>query len=170
MEPRLASVAQVCLRTDKNGRFQSAAELCGHLEGLHRQFYAGTAEEVVVRFLQDPQKVYKESEMLLELETEPEVFESKSSVLEADQETRIEERDLMTGAADATVDYEPEYLITKRKHNTVIVVMIIIFLILLIAAVFLLNNNVMLFSSCWSQFGNEIFNIQTFRIFHRGFV
>ncbi|NLD98701.1 MAG: serine/threonine protein kinase, partial [Fibrobacter sp.] len=60
-DPRLMSVAQVCLRTDKNARFQSAAQLRDHLEQVHASLAAGMPEDVVVRFLDNPEAMFEEN-------------------------------------------------------------------------------------------------------------
>ncbi len=61
VDPRLMSVAQTCLRTDKKGRFQSATLLRGHLEEIHNSLKIGTPEEVVCRFFENPEKMIAES-------------------------------------------------------------------------------------------------------------
>lgn len=160
IEPHLASVAQVCLRTDKSGRFQSAAELCNHLEQLHRKFNCGTAEDVVVRFLKDPQSVYKESEIFQETKNEPSSIQEATPVVRVvEQETRIERVGGRAIADETTVENDSEYLRIKRKHNTFFVVLTIILLILLVAGgIFLFSNNILLISSFWSHVGLELFS------------
>ncbi len=57
---RLSSVSQICLRTDKNTRYNDSAQLQEHLEEIHRSFKIGSPEDVVVSFLNDPESMYRE--------------------------------------------------------------------------------------------------------------
>jgi serine/threonine protein kinase len=58
-DPRLASVAQICLRTDKSSRLESSVKLREQLELIHSSFEMGSPEEVIASFLRDPQAMYQ---------------------------------------------------------------------------------------------------------------
>ncbi len=62
IDARMASVAQTCLRTDKNARFQSAELLRDHLERILNSFDMGESEKLIGHFLKDPQSIVDKSE------------------------------------------------------------------------------------------------------------
>ncbi|HEX3019640.1 MAG TPA: serine/threonine-protein kinase [Chitinispirillaceae bacterium] len=154
IDPRLASVAQVCLRTDKNGRFQSAAELCRHLEELHSLYNKGTPEEVVRAFLLDPESIYREADALLLSREAPQIREQSSQtdpVIELD--TQIIEN--YTDAADEEltnkiVESDSEYLHARKRRNILVAVLIILSILSLAAGIIVFGNNIWFSSDFWS--------------------
>lgn len=150
IDPRLASVAQVCLRTDKSSRYQSALELCNHLEEIHQILRIGSPEEVVVKFLQDPQKMYRESEELFQQfsmkqsrETATFNVEQKESDIE---EIKSEDIPANVSSDDTSVENDSEYLREKRKRKSTFITIIVVLIILIIAGIIIFTNNLVLFS------------------------
>lgn len=151
VDPRLASVAQVCLRTDKNSRFQSAADLCSHLDEIHRSFNKGTAEETVKSFLNDPESMIRESDALLLSRVEPPLIEQstsqKSMVVELDTQIIENCSEIVDDdTVNKTVENDSEYLRAKRKRNAMIIGLILLLFFLLAAAILFFSNNLVLFS------------------------
>lgn len=157
IDPRLASVAQVCLRTDKNSRFKTAADLCAHLDEIHRHFNKGTTEETVRLFLEDPEGMYSEADALLYSKEEPPLKEQikiEGRVVELD--TQIIEN-YSVSVDDNTVktnlEKDSEYLRMKRRRS-VIKILLIILMILVLAAVYIYFDNIILiFSDLWARPG-----------------
>lgn len=156
IDPRLASVAQVCLRTDKNSRYQSAADLCTHLDEIHRLLNKGTTEETVRRFLEDPEGMYSEADALLLSIEEPPLKEQiiiEDRVVELDTEI-IESSCVGIDSKDScNLEKDSEYLRVKRRRNVVIILLIILLILLLAAGIIFFGNNILALSDLWARLG-----------------
>lgn len=146
IDPRLASVAHVCLRTDKNARYQSAAELCKQLEKIHQISNVGSPEEIVRMFVQNPQKVYKDSEYVIKQFT-PEIITAKQQPISEAQNDKVlidEMRPGTTPNSKAT-DYKTiikksEYLREKSKRKSIVLIVTVIVILLTVAGLLCLNK------------------------------
>jgi serine/threonine protein kinase len=152
---RLASVAQVCLRTDKNSRYQSAADLCTHLDEIHSQFNKGTPETTVRSFLEDPEGMYREADALLLSKDEPPIKEQlkiDGRVIELDTEI-IDNSSLSIDDINNNSDLEKnsEHLRVKRKRNAIIILLIILLSLLLVAGIVLFGNDILILSDLWDN-------------------
>lgn len=157
IDPRLASVAQVCLRTDKNSRYQSAADLCSHLDEIHSQFNKGTPEEIVRSFLEDTEGMYREADALLLSKDEPpikELLNIDGRVIELD--TQIIDNSSLSvddNKINGDLEKDSEQLRVKRKRNVIIILLIILLILLLAAGIILSGNNILIFSDLWVRPG-----------------
>jgi serine/threonine protein kinase len=61
MDPHLSSVAQMCLRTEKQNRFQRIEDTLNHLEKIHHSYKMGSPEEVLIQFIRNPDSLYVET-------------------------------------------------------------------------------------------------------------
>ncbi len=151
---RLASVAQVCLRTDKNSRYQSAADLCNHLEEINRQINKGTAEETVKSFLENPDGMYREADALLSKEEPPikEQINIDGRIVELD--TQIIDVNIGDNAK-GNLEKDSENLRTKRKRNIIIILLIVLVILLLAAGIIFFDNNILMFLDIWTGPGRS---------------
>lgn len=65
MDPRLVSIAQTCLRTDKQDRFRSSLIVLNYMEEIHRSYNCGSPEDVITEFLKDPNKIFAENKSII---------------------------------------------------------------------------------------------------------
>ena len=151
---RLASVAQVCLRTDKNSRYQSAADLCNHLEEINRQINKGTAEDTVKSFLENPDGMYREADALLSKEEPPikEQINIDGRIVELD--TQIIDVNIGDNAK-GNLEKDSENLRTKRKRNIIIILLIVLVILLLAAGIIFFDNNILMFLDIWTGPGRS---------------
>lgn len=157
IDPRLASVAQVCLRTDKNSRYQSAADLCNHLDEIHSQLDKGTPEETVRSFLEDTEGMYREADALLLSKDEPPIKEQlkiDGRVIELD--TQIIDNSSLSvddNKINGDLEKDSKHMRVKRKRNVIIILLIIFLILLLAAGIILSGNNILKFSDLWGRPG-----------------
>ncbi len=162
IDPRLASVAQVCLRTDKNSRYQSAADLCTHLDEIHRQFNKGTPEETVRSFLEDTEGMYREADALLLSKDESPIKEQlKIDGRVIDLDTQVIDYSSLSvedKKINGDLKKDSEHLHLKRKRNVIIIMLIILLILLLAAGIILSGNNILILSDLWARSG-RLFSI-----------
>jgi len=173
IDPRLASVAQVCLRTDKNSRYQSAAELCTHLEDIHHQLSKGTAEETVRQFLEDPEGMSGKADSLLLSKDEPPIIEqikANERVVELDTQI-IENCSVHVDDSKINSDLEEgsEYLRVKRRRNIIIILLIIFLILSLAAGIIIFGSNILILSDLCARPGrlsaaSELFSVLVFTV------
>lgn len=63
-DPRLSSVAQICLRTHKSTRIQNSVQLRDYLEEVHNSLGIGTPEKVISDFFKNPELMFRESQRI----------------------------------------------------------------------------------------------------------
>jgi serine/threonine protein kinase len=173
IDPRLASVAQVCLRTDKNSRYQSAADLCTHLEDIHHQLSKGTAEETVRQFLEDPEGMSGKADSLLLSKDEPPIIEqikANERVVELDTQI-IENCSVNVDDSKINSDLEEgsEYLRVKRRRNIIIILLIIFLILSLAAGIIIFGSNILILSDLCVRPGrlsaaSELFSVLVFTV------
>lgn len=89
-DPRLASIAQICLRTEKADRFDSSQKLRLHLEEIHNSFAMGSPEHVTASFFSNPQAMYEQTEKYISQSTKSHVLAHQSETESIDlDDTRL---------------------------------------------------------------------------------
>jgi serine/threonine protein kinase len=84
-DPRLSSVAQICLRTHKSTRIQNSMQLRDYLEEVHNSLEIGTPEKVITDFYNNPEEMYKENERMYKKVSRP-VSQTQSDTIKDEPE------------------------------------------------------------------------------------
>jgi hypothetical protein len=119
----LASVAQICLRTEKANRFESSLKLRIHLEELHNSFGMGTPENVVAAFFSDPQVMYQESKKSISrsIPVQNDTPEPEQKPRDLKDTQKIDEKELIAAHTESNKISKSQRSGNNNKHKVMLV-------------------------------------------------
>ncbi|MFP4162663.1 MAG: serine/threonine-protein kinase [Chitinispirillaceae bacterium] len=151
IDSRLAAVAQVCLRSDKKGRFQSAVQLQSHLEEIHTSFGLGSPEEVLRNFLENPQALHDLSED--ETRQATVANDETLDIVASASNARTGQSNNESSCASLREEQDEMETPVKRGHSVTIIIAVLAALLLILGLI--------LFATRTSAYSSQAEDIET---------
>ncbi|MFW6244271.1 MAG: serine/threonine-protein kinase [Fibrobacterota bacterium] len=133
IDSRMAAVAQVCLRTDKKGRFQSAVQLQKHLEEIHSSFCLGSPEEVMRLYFQNPQALQNSSEEETRQTTVPKP--ETLDVVPAATDLQANESNSEIASASLGEEQDEKNASLRKSHKVTIIITVLASLLVILGII-----------------------------------